>query len=202
MYILICYSDLKLSDIFSFSFKQVESFFPKTEDKKSFREILDKLSYQFEELKEQNKEHIILDNPVSHRPFIKVDNDSYFSAIWGSLPHYALDILEDLVWQNGSLRNKYTDSKAKYLEDQTERLFRTYFPNAEIKRGSIWKDPKTGKEYENDLIVLIDSFAIVVEEKSGIISDPAKRGAPERLFKTLKHLMEEPSEQALRFVKF
>ena len=64
------------------------------------------------------------------------------------------------------------------------------------------KEPKTGKEYENDLIVLIDSFAIVVEEKSGVISDPAKRGAPERLFKTLKHLMEEPSEQALRFVKF
>ena len=199
---LFCHSDLKLSNIFSFAFKHVESILPKTEDKKSFRDMLDKLSYQFGDLKAQNKEHIILDNPVSHKPFIKVDNDSYFSAIWGSLPHYALDILEDLVWENDSLRNKYTKVKAKYLEDQTERLFRTYFPDSEIKRGSLWKEPKTGKEYENDLIVLIDSFAIVVEEKSGVISDPAKRGAPERLFKTLKHLMEEPSEQALRFVKF
>ncbi len=202
LYMLICHSDLKLRDIYSFSFEQVESILPETENKKSFREMLDRLSYQFGDLKKQNKEHIILDNPVSHRPFIKVDNDSYFSAVWGSLIHYALDILEDLVWENDSLRNKYAKLKAKYLEDQTERLFRTYFPDAEIKRGSLWKEPKTGKEYENDLIVLIDSFAIVVEEKSGVISDPAKRGAPERLFKTLKHLMEEPSEQALRFVKF
>ncbi|MXZ10448.1 MAG: hypothetical protein F4Y79_13530, partial [Gemmatimonadetes bacterium] len=202
LYMLICHSDLKLRDIYSFSFEQVESILPETENKKSFREMLDRLSYQFGDLKKQNKEHIILDNPVSHRPFIKVDNDSYFSAIWGSLLHYVLDILEDLVWENDSLRNKYAKLKAKYLEDQTERLFRTYFPDAEIKRGSLWKEPKTGKEYENDLIVLIDSFAIVVEEKSGVISDPAKRGAPERLFKTLKHLMEEPSEQALRFVKF
>ncbi len=199
---LICHSDLKLSNIFSFSFEHIESILPETEDKKSFRDMLDKLSYQFGDLKAQNKEHIILDNPVSHKPFIKVNNDSYFSAIWGSLHHYALDILEDLVWENDSLRKKYTKLKAKYLEDQTEELFRTYFPNAEIKRGSLWKDPETGKDYENDLIVLIDSFAIVVEEKSGGISDPAKRGAPDRLFETLKRLMEEPSEQALRFVKF
>ena len=199
---LFCHSDLKLSNIFSFAFKHVESILPKTEDKKSFRDMIDKLSYQFGNLKAQNKEHIILDNPVSHKPFIKVDKDSYFSAIWGSLPHYTLDILENLVWENDSLRSKYTNLKAKYLEDQTEILFRTYFPNAEIKRGSLWKDPETGREYENDLIVLIDSFAIVVEEKSGGISDPAKRGAPDRLFETLKRLMEEPSEQALRFVKF
>ena len=56
--------------------------------------------------------------------------------------------------------------------------------------------------FENDLIVLIDKFAFVIECKSGSITDSAKRGAPERFKKTLKELIIEPSEQAQRFINY
>ncbi|MBI5727560.1 MAG: hypothetical protein HY965_06885, partial [Ignavibacteriales bacterium] len=49
---------------------------------------------------------------------------------------------------------------------------------------------------------IVDSFAIIIEAKSGTVSEPAKRGAPNRLFETLQKLIEEPSDQALRLIEF
>src|SRR6185369_13512224 len=96
----------------------------------------------------------------------------------------------------------YAYIKSEYLEDQIEEIFKQGFPSAKLYRGSLWTDPLNRKTYENDLTVLIDSFAIVVEAKSGSVSDPAKRGAPDRLFETLRDLIEEPSEQALRLIEY
>ncbi len=79
---------------------------------------------------------------------------------------------------------------------------RKSFPKAQIYIGSIWNRKSDERVYENDLIVLIEEFAIIIECKSGTISPPAKRGAPERLFKTMKELVVEPSEQAIRFQNF
>jgi hypothetical protein len=81
-------------------------------------------------------------------------------------------------------------------------MVRANFPNAEIHRGSLWKDPGTQVEYENDLLVVVDGFALVIEAKSATISDPARRGAPERLATTLRELIESPSEQAHRFITY
>jgi len=120
----------------------------------------------------------------------------------GRSPHVALDILEDLAWRDEGLRNAYTDAKAQYLEDEIERMFALAFPHGRPLRGSLWTDPTTGQGYENDFTLILDNFAVVIEAKSGAVTDPAKRGAPKRLFETLKRLIEEPSEQALRFIEF
>jgi hypothetical protein len=61
-------------------------------------------------------------------------------------------------------------------------------------------DPNTGVVYENDLLVVMDRFAIIVESKSGAVTPTARRGAPERLFETLSALIEEPSAQAHRLL--
>ena len=113
-----------------------------------------------------------------------------------------MDLLEDLVWEDGVLKSKYTRVKSKYLEDELERVIRGGFPNATIHRGSLWKDPASGKEFENDLLVVIDSFALVLEAKSASVTDPARRGAPDRLAETLRELIEDPSEQAHRFIRY
>jgi hypothetical protein len=116
------------------------------------------------------------------------------------MPHTLLGLLENFIWEHEGLKKKYSNLRSKYLEDEIARLFSSGFPNASIYRGSLWHDPETGKDFENDLLVLIDSFAIIVEAKSGSISDPARRGAPDRLSRTLRELIEDPSEQALRFM--
>ena len=199
---LVCHADLKLEEVFSFTFGYAKSLLEEGVLDQALEEILDKLSLNFGDLGTFNKEHLILSNPVLHKPFIKVGDKKYYSAIWGIMSHIALGILEDFIWQDGELRSKYTNVKSKYLEDEIERIVIQGFPHGSIYRASLWHDPITGKDYENDLLVIIDSFAIVMEAKSGTVTDPAKRGAPNRLFETLRGLIEEPSEQALRFVNF
>lgn len=198
---LIHHSDFKLEDVYSFKVDEALSLFGSSITREELIRVLDKLSYKFGDLDGIDKEHLIFTNPVHTRPFIKLDDNTYFSAIWGIFPHISIDILEKWVWENPDLLEKYTRLKSIYLENEIEAIFKKGFPNAEIKRGSIWRGSE-GKEYENDLLILLEDFAIVVEAKSGSVSDPAKRGAPNRLFETLKALIEEPSEQALRFIDY
>lgn len=197
---LIAHADLKLDRIYSFTLEHAQSLLKTKVPDEVLERLLDRLSFQFGDLKDFNKEHIILSNPVLSRPFIRVAKKRYFSAIWGVMPHIALDVLEDLIWENEPMRNAYAKAKANFLEFEVERLFRTAFPNASVHRGSLWTDKQADQGYENDLTVLLDNFALVVEAKSGVVSDPARRGAPKRLFETLRKLIEEPSEQALRFI--
>ena len=199
---ILSHSDLCLDEVFTFSADEIVDLSENELSKEQIICFFDKLSYCFGDLKDFTKEHIILDNPIHNKPFIKIENDKYFSSVWGLFPHICIKILENFVNDNEDLSNNYKITKAEYLENELENLFKSNFPDAQIFRGNIWKNNDDNKEYENDLLVIVDSFAIVVEAKSGVLSSAAKRGAPDRLFKNLQGLIEEPSEQALRFIGF
>ncbi|MDD5022485.1 MAG: hypothetical protein PHR82_10225 [Endomicrobiaceae bacterium] len=197
---LMCYADLSLEKIYTFSLDDIVFYYGDESKKEIIRNILCQMAYKFGDLKDANLEYFILDNPIHTKPFIDLGNDQFYTAISGSLFHIIMQIFENLISQNEELNNKYnTQIKSKYLEDEIEHLFRLNFPTANVYRGSQWFNDEGNILYENDLIVIIDTFAIIIEAKSGRITNPAKRGAPERLFETLKELIEEPSEQAYRF---
>lgn len=193
---LICHTDLRLQDIYSFSIEHAKSLLIDKSSEASLEKVLNVLALEFGSLKGFEKEHIVLSNPVQRKPFVHLGVGMLYSSVWGTLPHFVIDILEGLVSNHVSLSKKYSKAKSKYLEDEIERIARKAFPSAQIFRGSLYN------QYENDLLVILDSFAIVIEGKSGAMSDPARRAAPASLFETLKQLIEEPSEQALRFIEF
>jgi hypothetical protein len=197
----LMHSDMFLSELFMFDFSTLERMSEGEISAEEFKKIMSKITLNFGDLSEQNPEHFLLGNPVHERPFINVDDTHVFSTMWSIMTHLSIGILEKFCSENENLRRKYNDERAQYLENQIFKLFKSSFPMAEIYAGSKWQG-KDGKIYENDLLVIIDSFAFVVEAKSGQVSAPAKRGAPDRLFKTLQELIEEPSEQALRFIEF
>lgn len=199
--LLLEHSDLFLKDIYSFKVDEIFDYFESKFEKKTIKLILDNLSLSFGDLSEINKDFIFLDNPIHSKPFIRVE-DGYFSSIIHMFDHLGVSLLENFIWSDNKLKEKYLEKKGKYLEDKVEKLFQKSFPNSQIYSGSQWYCLKEKKDYENDLIVLIDEFAIIIECKSGTISSPAKRGAPERLFKTMRELVVSPSEQAIRFQKF
>lgn len=199
---LMAHADLKLEEIYSFTAEHVYEIHDSNDQNCNIKNMLDLLSHEFGDLANFNKDHIVLSNPVLSSPFIKLGSDLYFTAVWAVVPHIAIDMLERLVWSDEALKLKYTRAKSKYLEDQLEAMMRRGFPNANIYRGSLWKDPSDGKEYENDLLVVLDGFALVLEAKSATITDPARRGAPARLTDTLRELIEEPSKQAHRFIQY
>lgn len=165
--------------------------------------ILDILSYSFGDLAKFNPEHFILDNPVLKKPFIKIGKNLYFTSLIGIFYHLIPNLVEALVKEIGSdAVKKFQRAKAEILEEETKQLFEKYFPNAQIFQGSKWIDPASGREYENDLLVLLDRFVFVVECKSGAIDPSARRGGEFRIIDTLKNLVVDAATQANRFINY
>ena len=195
-------SEMFLADIFMHTSLEIHSHLSKNISESTICSILDEISFRFNELSQTNIDHIFLNNPVHNKPFIKVDDGKYFSVIAQIFSHLGIGLLENFIYANSDLKEKYALKKGKYLEEKVERMFRQSFPKAQIFKGSLWKCQKDQKEYENDLCILIENFAIIIECKSGAVSSSAKRGAPERLSNVLNKLIVEPSEQAIRFEAF
>lgn len=115
---------------------------------------------------------------------------------------FALELMDDVIRSVPNLLAKYERRRARFLEEESELLFVSAFPSAKVYRRSLWHDPTTEKDFENDLLVLIDSYQIIVEAKSGKVSAPARRGAISSLEKEIKELIVEPSLQAMRFAEY
>ena len=197
--LLLMHTDLRLSEIYTFDIDDIATTYGETANKKALKTIFDELSMEFGTLHDRNVEHFILDNPVLTKPFIKVDQQTYYSAVIGLMPHCSLRILEQLIQSLSSLEEKYRYRKGRYLEDELENLFRESFPNGKVYRGSTW-DNEEGINGENDLTVIVDCVAIVVEAKSGMATPPASRGAPDRFSRTVRELIDNPAEQAHNFI--
>ena len=196
------HSDLKLKDIFTIDFEEIKALTNISLSNEDISRIFDPLAYRFGDLSNEDKNHVFLNNPIHSKPFIRLDENKYFSAVPFLFSHLGIDLLEGFIMKEKTLKDVYIKEKGKYLEEKIEKLFKDAFPDAKIFSGSLWTCPTTNKIFENDLIVLIEDFAIIVEAKSGTVSNPAKRGAPERLFQTLKDLVVAPSEQAIRFKNY
>ncbi len=197
---LVYHSDMRLADCFTFTLDDVVEAYGQPIDRQAVKTVIDKLALEFGDLGDFKKEWAILDNPVWKRPFIKIDDETYFLALAGYIPHYIFGLLESLVAEDRALDQKYRDRKARYLEDEVERLFKAGFPGGKIYRGSMWDDG-IGNNGENDLTLVLGSVAIVVEAKSGSLTPPAQRGAPKRLVDTVRQLIVEPADQAYRFIR-
>lgn len=158
--------------------------------------VLDRLSIRLGELEGKNIEHLFLDNPVWLRPLIRISNERYFCAMPQMFFSFVRPILDELITDDAALVQAVADRRAVFLESEVARLFATAFPGAEISTGFRWR--YGGTEYENDLLVRVDSHLFLVEAKSGIVSAPALRGAPERAKKHIRELIVEPSQQSAR----
>jgi len=201
-FFLFSHAELFLPRLFTFSLDDFKSLGKYDGDAITLTEIFDSLSYSFGDLSANDKDHVFLNNPVHEKPFIKLDAYSYYSAINFLFFHIGVDLLESFIARDQQLRDNYLKLKGKYLEDNLEKLFASAFPTGTLLTGSIWRDTISSKVYENDLVLLIEDFALIIEAKSGTITPPARRGATDRLAKTLKELVVEPSEQAIRFQNY
>jgi len=133
---MITHADLCSEQLFTFTAEEMAAYSENELSKEQIVSVFDKLSYRFGQLKDFNPEHFILDNPVHKKPYIKLDEEKYFSSLWSHLPHISIRLLETLVSEDVSLNSKYNDSQAAYLEKETEKLFKINFPGAQIFSGN------------------------------------------------------------------
>ncbi len=205
--VLMSHSDLFLYKIFTFSIEDINEYLEGKLDENHIAFIMSRLSLSFGDLKDENIEHFILSNPVQKKPFIKInsleenDKQLYYCSILGTVEYLQLEIFESFIKDFPKITKIFSRVKAEYLENSVKNLFETNFPDATIFQNVYWVDEKNDR-HETDLVVSINDFLFIVESKSGLLTESAKRGATERLFKNLKDLIEEPSYQASKFINY
>ena len=199
---LTLHSFMSLPIIYTFNLKDLIRLYPSNVEEKDIENIFNRISLKFGELSEYNTEHFFLNNPIWEKPFIKLNDKIFFIPVAGLLLSFNINILENILKSEDDILSKYEICRGNYLEDELEKLFKSYFKSAKIFRGSKWFDLVSNKEYENDLLIHLDSFLIVVEAKSGKLTDPARRGGTGRIEKKIEELIIEPSSQANRFAQY
>jgi hypothetical protein len=199
--LMVMHSDLRLSSIYSFSWDDAVRAYGDESGREGLRQLLQAWSQDFGDLSQCDPKHFLYSNPVLQRPFIRIGEDRYFWVLCGLHSHTLPGMLELLIPK--AHRDRYVRTRSKYLESQVEALFRKAFPDGQVYRGSRFRlSPEEPSVYENDVLVVIDSTAIVLECKANLVDPPARRGAPLRFVDTIEDLVVAASVQAHRFAEF
>ena len=192
--LIISHYDLRLSALYTFSLSDLAQSLSLAEDR--VIAILDEYSLSWGALNKYDTEDFHLSNPVCTKPVIKLDHERYFCALPTSFFSFVIPCLESLL---SRFESAVSSRRAEYLESKVVEIVKTRFPSSSIKRNFKWF--YDGTTYETDLIIFIDSFALLIECKSGKITSPALRGAPDRLRKSIQKLLVAPNLQSLRLKK-
>ena len=185
------YDYLQLSHLHIFSSSNLAQSLDLAEDQVS--SILDEYALNWGVLSECNTEDFHLSNPVWTKPVIKLGGGQYFCALPVGFFRFAIPCIESLLSPFG---DAVSERRAEYLEAKVAEIVKTRFSGSRMKRNFKWIDGD--KTYETDLIVFVDSFALIIECKSGKVTPPALRGAPDRLRRRIQKLLIDPNLQSLR----
>lgn len=152
------------------------------------------------DLKGRDPKKFVLDNPVWTSPWILLSEDSIFACIPQTALSFLFEVVGRLTASHEQLKNAWHDRRAGFLEEDIATSLSKALPGASIYRNVEWKVPDKNQNGETDLLVVLDSIAIIVEAKSGAVSEQSKRGAPDRLRSEIRTLLESPALQSQRLL--
>lgn len=196
-FLLVSHMEYRLPSLFEFSAGTLAASVGASES--NAQQLLDRLSLSPGELAGHELQRLFLSNPVWQKPIVNLGRGRYFCAMPQVFFSFALQIMGELSRADPDLERACFDRRADYLENSIFDLFRRAFPSATLTRNFRWKEGD--QQFENDLIVKIDSHLMLIEAKSGSISWPALRGAAERARKHIEELILAPSIQSDRLAQ-
>lgn len=141
------------------------------------REIANRLALTPGDLLDRPLSYLHLDNPVRAHPFVNLRGRHYcFSP--SSIPDSQGDILELLLaGSTGDIRKRIGKARNDALEAMTAETLCRMFPDAEVHRNVYWIDPRDGKRYETDIIVIVEDVVMIFEAKGVMVSPQSRRGS-------------------------
>lgn len=155
-------------------------------------------SLAFGSITEGDLPRIYLGNPIWDRPFIAIDANTLFIPLPVLIVSFPFRIIEGLLGSDAKLNKAYSDARARYLEDDVERIVRLSLPSATVYAGVKWTDPDTKVLYEHDVVAIVGMQVLIFEAKSGKLAAAARRGGLKSLLTNFKELFVEPGRQAAR----
>jgi hypothetical protein len=199
---IVSHGDLRLPSVYTLTASDFADAYPGSIEDEPLKAVLSAWSLGLGDLAVEDPEHLFLGNPVWTRPLIDLGEGRYLWPVPGLFLSFCLEMIERLFGRDQRMLERYYVQRSKYLEEETSRLLAASLPSAQVHRGSLWTDPSDGKEYENDVLLILDSHCVVVEAKGGRVGDAARRGGSLSLGDALEELVVAPAEQAQRFVEF
>lgn len=160
--------------------------------------LLDGWSLEAGALVDAVREYIPAQNPVWNQPFIKLSDFCYFLPIPTILNAFRWDLIEAALAAVPQRLESYERARSRVLEDATARELGRLFETSSIYPSAKWTDPRNGKLYESDVIVVFDHWIIIVECKAHAARGPARRGSPDRARKLGQEVFRGASEQSNR----
>jgi hypothetical protein len=179
-----------------FTFKIDDFFYDNQILQNKFKKYIESFSCKFGD--NNNFNSPLNKNIIFQKPIIKIDNNNYFCPIPFLLTDHNVlfqSLIEDDIKNNidSNLNDKFNELKSTYLEETIVEYLLRLFP-----ANSIFKNLKfsfNGKLHESDVLVHYDNKVIIFEAKSGSFTEPAMRGAPDRLKKDLGKLLKDSYNQ-------
>jgi hypothetical protein len=191
-------SDAVLHAIYALGISDFLDAYKDKSDLAAVERLVQNSSFRLGELRDCERKHLFLNNPIWRKPLMNVAPGILFWPVPSLFHSFCFELMEDLVCQASTLHVKYLARRGAFLEDYTATLFKKAFPEAAHFRGSLWNDSITNRNGENDLLVVFDSMALVVEEKAGAVNPIARRGGAS-LSQEIDELLIEPARQAQNF---
>ena len=191
-------SDLRAHEIYRFNLADLVDLMPAVVTAQTVRSILNMWSLTPTEMGAAPIGTLLLENPVISRPFVISGTDQWHLFCGWILLHNPFALIEQALAGHTDLFNTYLRRRSEFLEDATAALFAKSLPGAQVETALLYTDPADGKEYETDVLVLLDSHALVAEAKSGRLGPEARRGKGRQFRDRIADLLAGPSEQAHR----
>ena len=136
-----------------------------------------------------------LNNPLHTKPIIAIGN-KYFCPNPDSLLRYIKEIVEELIYENGILRDRYLKNRGKIVETMVVERLGRLMPTAIVGKNLKYKIEDIW--YELDALFCIDSFVLFVEVKSGNFTPPAREGKSHRLKRDIQDIVLDAHDQCNR----
>ena len=160
--------------------------------------FIEKISYKPGDLAHYNVEHVFMNNPIWHHPFISLDNDTLLLAAPSLIYSFPLEIFEQFMKPGSTLERAYSRARAKYLEAAIHTHISSGMPSAATYRNVMWRDDISETIYENDVVAILGNTIFLFEAKSGRLEEVARRGGDRSLLRNFRELFVEPGVQASR----
>lgn len=145
-------------------------------------------------LRQHEKEHLFLSNPVWLKPAVQIGEDFLF-FVPQSLVNFLPAILRNLAAEAG-IAKALERRRAVYLEEEVKRVIGEVLPTATLLPNAKWY--WEGILYETDLIAVVDRVVLIAEAKSGALTPSGLRGAPDSVRKHVQSLIVDPAVQSAR----
>ena len=185
--------------IFTFTISDFRNCCVQVQNEESVAIMLKKWSQGMGDLVGSSTSDFFLNNPVSKKPLIRLENGDYFCPYPNVLISSCFNLIEDIVLLDANIPNtRYFQARKKFLEEESKRLFEKAFPKgrcySQVKWGS--SDADRGN---TDVVLLLEPFLIICEAKSHRPPEAAARGGVGSLKTSLSEVVTAPHEQASRF---